>query len=58
VLTSHITLFRTTTRSCMGRVYANPTGYFGAVQRDEIVGLETESSLVCGWWAVSRIVHG
>jgi hypothetical protein len=46
ILTSHLTLVRTTTRPCMGRAYANPTDYFGAVQWDEMVGLETESGLI------------
>jgi hypothetical protein len=46
VLISHLTLFCTTTRSCMSKAYANPTGYFGVVQRDEMVSLEIESGLV------------
>jgi hypothetical protein len=56
VLTSHLTLVHIVIRPCMDRAYANPTGYFGAVQRDEMIGLETESGLgwLVGWWAVSR----
>jgi hypothetical protein len=46
VLTSHITLVRTTTRPCMGRAYANSTDYFGVVQWDEMIDLETEIGLV------------
>jgi hypothetical protein len=46
VFTSHLTLVRTTTRSGMGRIYANSIGYFGAVQMNEIIGLENESGLV------------
>jgi hypothetical protein len=46
VLTSHLTLVRTATQPCICRAYANPTGYFGAVQMDEIVGLEIESGLI------------
>jgi hypothetical protein len=46
VLTSHLILVRTSTRPCMGRAYANPTGYFSAVKRDEMVSLETESGLI------------
>jgi hypothetical protein len=45
VLTSHLTLVRTATRPCMGRAYANPTSYFGVIQRDEMIGLEIESDL-------------
>ena len=32
VVPSHLTFVLTTTRPCMGRVEANPPGYFGAVQ--------------------------
>jgi hypothetical protein len=46
VLTYHLTLVCTTTRPCMHRAYANPTGYSGVVQRDEMIGLETESGLI------------
>jgi hypothetical protein len=46
VLISHLILVRTTTRPYMGRAYANFTDYLGAVQWDEMVDLETESSLV------------
>jgi hypothetical protein len=46
VLTYHLTLVCTTTRPCMGRAQASPTDYFGAIQMDEMVGLETESCLI------------
>jgi hypothetical protein len=46
VLTSHLTLVRTATQPCMGRTLANLTGYFDAVQQDEMIGLGTESERV------------
>jgi hypothetical protein len=45
VLTSHLTLFYTVTRPCMTSAWANLSGYFDTVQRDEMIGLETESGL-------------
>jgi hypothetical protein len=56
VLTSHLTLVHIAIRPYMDRAYANPTGYFSDVQRDEMIGLETESGLgwLVGWWTVSR----
>jgi hypothetical protein len=44
VLTSHLTLFYTVTRR-MTSAWANLSGYFDTVQRDEMIGLETESGL-------------
>jgi hypothetical protein len=59
VLSSHLAFtFRARTRPCMCMASVNPTSYSSAVQRDELVGLETESGLVCGYGRLAGLVHG